>query len=90
MTITLKLKRPSSKKSVVWVEFKKNAVHYKFYSGKTILTENWSKTKEIVLSGDDNHELINKYLEDWVKEIKRIFTEMETNKEKLIQEVIQG
>lgn len=89
MTIKLKLKRPKSKKSVIWTEFKKNGIHFKFYSGKTVATENWSKKGGGVLSGEPNYEFINEFLQDWVAEIRRIFAEMERNKERLVQEVIQ-
>jgi hypothetical protein len=90
MTINLKLKRPKSKKSVIWTEFKKNGVHFKFYSGKSVNTKNWSETKQVVLSGEDNFEWINKYLENWVSEIKKIFSEMEAAKERPMQEIVQA
>lgn len=88
MTINLKLKRPKSKKSVIWTEFRKDGMHFKFYSGKSIFTKNWSESKRLVLSGEDNYDWINKYLENWVQEIKKIFFEMEAARERPTQELV--
>lgn len=52
MKINLKLKRPNSNQSVIWTEFKKNGVRYKFYSGKTVFKKNWSQEFEKVKSGE--------------------------------------
>ena len=88
MNITLKLKRPKSIKSVIFTEFFRNGNYYRFYTGKTISTENWSK-KGIIRAGEENYVLINQYLQKWVNELKRIFEEMEVKQERLTKETIQ-
>ena len=88
MNINLKLKRPKSKKSVIFTEFSKNGSYYRFYTGKTISTNNWS-SKGLVKAGEDNYQLINQYLNKWVNELKRIFEEMEVKQERLTKEAIQ-
>lgn len=88
MKITLKLKRPESEKSVIFTEFSKGGVYYRFYTGKTISTGNWSN-KGLVKSGEENHKLINDYLEKWVRELKRIFAEMEANQIRITKDVVQ-
>lgn len=89
MNIKLKLKRPKSIKSVIFTEFYKNGVYYRLYSGKTINTANWSKKGAVVLTGEDNHEHINKYLKLWVGEIGKIFAEAEINKERINEEIVR-
>ncbi len=89
MSYKIKLKRPKAKESVLFTEFSKNGVSFKFYSGKTIQTKNWSPTKQEVLSGEENYKLLNKYLENWEKEIRRIIEELEANQIKLTKEAIQ-
>ena len=88
MNLKLKLKRPKANKSVIFTEFTKNGIYYRLYSGKSISTVNWSK-KGIVLSGEDNFEFINKYLKMWVREIDKIFTEAELNKERINEEIVR-
>jgi hypothetical protein len=89
MSYKIKLKRPKAKGSVLFTEFSKNGVPFKFYTGKTIQTKNWSPTKQEVLSGEENYKLINKYLGTWEKELRRIIEELETNQIRLTKEVIQ-
>ncbi len=88
MNIKLKLKRPKSNKSVIFTEFYKNGIYYRLYTGKTVSTLNWSK-KGVVLSGEDHHELINKYLKTWVGEVESIFAEAEINKERINEEIVR-
>ena len=63
MLYKLKLKRPNANQSSLMTEFMKNGVQFKLYSGKTIQTKNWSSSKQMVLSGEENYTLINKYLD---------------------------
>ena len=70
-------------------EFMKNGVQFKLYSGKTIQTKNWSSSKQMVLSGEENYTLINKYLDNWKSEISRIIEELQANKIRLTKEEIQ-
>lgn len=89
MLYKLKLKRPEAKQSSLLTEFMKNGVPFKLYTGKTIYTKNWSSTKQVVLSGEENHTLINKYLDNWKMEIGRIIEELQANKMRLTKDVIQ-
>ena len=61
MLYKLKLKRPEAKQTSLMTEFMKNGIPFKLYSGKTIQSKNWSSSKQIVLSGEENYTLINKY-----------------------------
>ena len=70
-------------------EFMKNGVPFKLYTGKTIQTKNWSSSKQVVLSGEENHTIINKYLENWKTEISRIIEDLQANKIRLTKDVIQ-
>ncbi len=89
MLYKLKLKRPEAKQTSLMTEFMKNGIPFKLYSGKTIQSKNWSSSKQIVLSGEENYTLINKYLDNWKAEISRIIEELEANKIRLSKEVIQ-
>jgi site-specific recombinase XerD len=89
MPYKIKLKRPNSKESVLFTEFSKNGISFKFYTGKTIQTKNWSPSKQEVLSGEPNYKLINKYLETWEKELRRIIEELEANQLRITKEAIQ-
>lgn len=89
MNIKLKLKRPKNPKSVIFTEFYYKGVYYRFYTGKTVNTENWSK-KGQVKSGEENAELINLFLKNWADELCKIFAEFEANKKGLIKEEIQA
>jgi len=70
-------------------EFMKNGVPFKLYTGKTIQTKNWSPSKQMVLSGEENYTFINKYLESWKNEISRIIEEFQANKIRVTKEAIQ-
>lgn len=87
--LKLKLKRPDAKRSALMTEFMKNGVSFKLYSGKTIQSKNWSSSKQMVLSGEENYTLINKYLDNWKMEISRIIEEIQSNKMRLTKETIQ-
>jgi len=89
MLYKLKLKRPEAKQSSLMTEFMKNGVPFKLYTGKTIQTKNWSSSKQVVLSGEENHTIINKYLENWKTEISRIIEYLQANKIRLTKDVIQ-
>lgn len=89
MLYKLKLKRPKAKQSSLMTEFMKNGVPFKLYTGKTIQSKNWSSSKQLVLSGEENHTLINKYLDNWKMEISRIIEELQSNKMRLTKEAIQ-
>ena len=89
MIYKLKLKRPDSKKSSLMTEFMKNGVAFKLYTGKTIHSKNWSSSKQTVLSGEENYDIINKYLDNWKNEIKRIIEILQANKIRLTKEAIQ-
>ena len=75
MAYKLILKRPKAKQSSLLAEFMKNGVSFKLYTGKTIQTKNWSSNKQVVLSGEENYTIINKYLESWKSEVSRIIEE---------------
>lgn len=90
MYYKIKLKRPDQKKSALFVEFMKNGTSFKFYTGKTIQTKNWSSSKQQVLSGEQNHLLINAFLEEWLKNLSHIIAEMEVKKERLTKDSIQS
>ncbi len=79
----LQLKRPTQKETVVMTRMMFNGVPMKFYTGKTIQSKNWSKSKEEVLSGEENYELVNLYLENWKRELKRIIAEMQAKQIRL-------
>lgn len=79
----LQLKRPTQKETVLMTRMMFNGVPMKFYTGKTIQSKNWSKTKQEVLSGEENYELINLYLNNWKRELKRIIAEMQANQIRL-------
>ena len=49
----------------------------KLYTGKTIQCENWSASKQEVLSNEENYTLINLYLENWKRELKRIIADIQ-------------
>lgn len=89
MSLKIRLKRPKEKTSALLVEFSKNGVPFKFYTGKSIQCKNWSASKQEVLSKEENFEYINKYLDQWKGELKRIIAEMESNRERLVHETIQ-
>lgn len=89
MKLKIKLKRPDSKESSLFTEFTKHGVTMKFYTGKTITSKNWSVNKELVLSNEPNHDIINKYLEVWKSELCRIIEDMEAKKIRLNQEIIK-
>lgn len=88
MTIKLSLKRPKSTQSVIIAEFKKNNQKYRFYTGKSIFSSNWSK-KGVVKAGENNFELLNEYIKVWLAELKQIIAKIEINKEILDQKTIQ-
>jgi site-specific recombinase XerD len=90
MSYKITLKRPTERESALMVKFMKNGEAFKFYTGKTITTKNWSVSKEQVLSGEENYQLINKYLYTWKGELKRIIEEMEATKTRLVKEEIQA
>lgn len=79
----LKLKRPEQKESVLMTRIMIHGLPMKFYTGKTIQCKNWSESKQVVLSKEENYELINLYLDNWKRELKRIITEMQTNQIRL-------
>jgi hypothetical protein len=89
MKIKIKLKRPKAAESSLFTEFTKNGVTMKFYTGETIKTKNWSEKKEEVLSGEENHILINQYLDKWRNELGRIITDMQIKQERLSQDVVK-
>lgn len=89
MAFKLTLKRPNAKQSSLMTEFMKNGVLFKLYTGKTIQTRNWSSTKQMVLSGEENYTIINKYLENWKSEISRIIESFQANQIRLTKEAIQ-
>lgn len=89
MTLKIRLKRPNEKTSVLMTEFSRHGNSFKFYTGKTIQSKNWSESKQEVLSKEENYGLINSYLDQWKAELKRIIAEMETNREMLNKDVIQ-
>jgi hypothetical protein len=89
MTITLKLKRPQNTKSVIYTQFKKNGQAFKLYTGKSIYSRNWSIKLGKVKAEEENAALLNRFLEDWKSTVKRIFLEMETNKERITEETIR-
>ncbi len=84
----LTLKRPDHKESVLMVRMMINGTAMKFYTGKTIQCKNWSKSKQEVLSGEENHKLINQYLDNWKIELKRIIAEKQANQIRLNKEEI--
>lgn len=79
----LQLKRPEQKETVLMTRMMSNGVPMKFYTGKTIQSKNWSKSKQEVLSGEENYELVNLYLDNWKRELKRIIAEMQANQIRL-------
>lgn len=79
----LQLKRPDQKESVLLTRIMVNGVPMKFYTGKTIQCKNWSETKQEVLSREENFDLINLYLDNWKRELKRIIAEMQANQIRL-------
>lgn len=89
MSYKLKLKRPMAKQSSLMTEFMKNGIAFKLYTGKTIQTKNWSSSKQMVLSGEENYILINKYLDSWKNEISRVIEDFQANKIRLTKEAIQ-
>ena len=89
MLYKLKLKRPNSIKSSLMTEFMKNGVPFKLYTGKTIHTKNWSSSKQAVLSGEENYDIINKYLDNWKNETNRIIETFQADKIRLTKESIQ-
>lgn len=89
MTITLKLKRPKSTKSVIFTQFKKNTQMYKLYTGKSIFSKNWSVKLGKVKSEEENADLINDYLEIWVDTVKKIFAELEKKQERITEEIVK-
>lgn len=89
MNIPLELKRPKAKSSVIMSRFSRNGVALKLYTGKTVKTGNWSKSKNEVLSGEVDHVIINKYLENWKKELSTIIESLEAEKTRLDNEEIQ-
>ena len=90
MSYKIKLKRPRAKESALFTEFSRSGTYFKFYTGKTIHSKNWSPSKQEVLSGEDNYDLINKYLKTWEKELRRIIEELEVNQVRLTKELIQS
>lgn len=89
MTITLKLKRPKNTKSVIYTQFKNNRQVFKLYTGKSIYSRNWSMKLGKVKAEEENAELLNRFLDDWKNSVKRIFLEMETNKERITEETVR-
>ena len=89
MAYKLTLKRPTAKQSSLMTEFMKNGVLFKLYTGKTIQTKNWSSSKQVVLSGEENYTIINKYLDNWKNEISRIIEQLQVDKIRLTKEEIQ-
>lgn len=79
----LQLKRPEQKESVLMTRIMINGISMKFYTGKTIQSKNWSETKQEVLSREENYKLINLYLDNWKRELKRIIAEMQANQIRL-------
>jgi hypothetical protein len=90
MSYKIKLKRPKAKESALFTEFSRNGTYFKIYTGKTIRPKNWSPSKQEVLSGEENYNLINKYLKTWEKELGRIIEELEANQVRLTKELIQS
>ena len=86
----LQFKRPNSKESVLMTRIMVNGVPMKFYTGKTIQCKNWSETKQEVLSKEENFELINLYLDNWKRELKRIIAEMQANQIRLNKTEIEA
>ena len=89
MAYKLTLKRPTAKQSSLMTEFMKNGVLFKLYTGKTIQTKNWSSSKQVVLSGEENYTIINKYLDNWKNEISRLIEQLQADKIRLTKEAIQ-
>jgi hypothetical protein len=89
MAYKLTLKRPTAKQSSLMTEFMKNGVLFKLYTGKTIQTKNWSSSKQLVLSWEENYTIINKYLDNWKIEISRIIEQLQADKIRLTKEAIQ-
>ena len=89
MLYKLKLKRPNAIKSSLMTEFMKNGVPFKLYTGKTIHTKNWSTSKQAVLSGEENYDIINKYLDNWKNETNRIIESFQADKIRLTKDSIQ-
>ena len=89
MNIPLELKRPKAKSSVIMSRFSRNGISLKLYTGKSLKTANWSKSKSELLSGEANYEIINKYLETWKRELSTIIENLEAEKTRLDNEEIQ-
>jgi len=89
MLYKLKLKRPNAIKSSLMTEFMKNGIPFKLYTGKTIHTKNWSTSKQVVLSGEENYDIINKYLDNWKNETNRIIETFQADKIRLTKDSIQ-
>ncbi|MGQ0827607.1 MAG: phage integrase SAM-like domain-containing protein [Bacteroidota bacterium] len=89
MSYKLTLKRPKAKESSLMTEFMKNGVPFKLYTGKTVQIKNWSPSKQVVLSGEENYLLINKYLDNWKSEISRIIQQFEADKIRITKDAIQ-
>ncbi len=86
----LQLKRPDQKESALLTRLMVSGVSMKFYTGKTIQCRNWSETKQEVLSREANCDLINLYLDNWKRELKRIIAEMQANQIRLDKTEIES
>lgn len=75
----LQLKRPEQRESVLMTRMMINGAPMKFYTGKTIQCKNWSESKQEVLSREEHYKLINLYLDNWKRELKRIIADMQAN-----------
>ncbi len=89
MVVNIKLKRPNARQSALMVEFMRNRTSFKFYTGKTVHVKNWLPSKQMVSDKEENHELVNLYLENWMRELKRIIANLEANQIRLDKAFIQ-
>lgn len=89
MIYKLTLKTPNEMMSPLVAQFMKNRIRLKFYPGRTVTSKHWLETSQSVSRKEENYELTNKYLDAWLSELKRIISQMESEKIRLDQEKIR-
>ena len=71
---TLSLKTPKKEKSPIWLTISDGrGVNIKIYSGITIVSIHWSKSKHYVLSSNKKAIEINRHLEEFERKVLGIY-----------------
>jgi site-specific recombinase XerD len=90
MNIKFSLKHPNKTESSLYIQVRVNGNKYNFFPGKVIQTKHWSKSKQLVLSGQKHYQEINSYLSGYADNLEKIILKLQTEAKRINKSIIQA